>query len=86
MSSNPGGPDDNPFKGTPFEQIFQALGGGAGGAGGAGMPRSASRAPIRLVSGSEAVGWVSQAPWPTTSSTDSCLRSHSRWSPCRFGT
>ncbi|WP_445258205.1 zinc-dependent metalloprotease [Nocardioides aurantiacus] len=38
MSSNPGGPDDNPFKGTPFEQIFQALGGGAGSAGGAGMP------------------------------------------------
>lgn len=39
MSSNPGGPDDNPFKGTPFEQIFQALGGGAaGGIGGAGMP------------------------------------------------
>ncbi len=27
-------PDDNPFKGTPFEQIFNAL----GGAGGAGMP------------------------------------------------
>ena len=37
MSSNPGGPDDNPFKGTPFEQIFNALG-GAGGQGGAGMP------------------------------------------------
>src|SRR3954447_2473412 len=30
MSSNPGGPDDNPFKGTPFEQIFNALGGGGG--------------------------------------------------------
>ncbi len=27
-------PDDNPFKGTPFEQIFNALGGG----GGAGLP------------------------------------------------
>ena len=26
-------PDDNPFKGTPFEQIFNALGGGGGGAG-----------------------------------------------------
>ncbi len=42
MSSNPGGPDDNPFKGTPFEQIFNALGGsgGPGGPGGAagGMP------------------------------------------------
>ena len=41
MSSNPGGPDDNPFKGTPFEQIFNALGGAGGlpgGAGGAGMP------------------------------------------------
>lgn len=35
MSSNPGGPDDNPFKGTPFEQIFNALG-GAGGLGGLG--------------------------------------------------
>ena len=34
------GPDDNPFKGTPFEQIFNALGGsgGQGGQGGAGMP------------------------------------------------
>ncbi len=33
-------PDDNPFKGTPFEQIFNALGGsgGLGGQGGAGMP------------------------------------------------
>ncbi len=30
MSSNPGGSDDNPFKGTPFEQIFNALGGGGG--------------------------------------------------------
>ena len=41
MSSNPGGPDDNPFKGTPFEQIFNALGGAGGlpgGAGGAGTP------------------------------------------------
>src|SRR3954463_14027077 len=43
MSSNPGGPDDNPFKGTPFEQIFNALGGsgglgGLGGPGGQGMP------------------------------------------------
>ncbi|HEU4568057.1 MAG TPA: zinc-dependent metalloprotease [Marmoricola sp.] len=31
-------PDDNPFKGTPFEQIFNAFGGAAGGTGGAGMP------------------------------------------------
>ncbi|SDT09054.1 putative hydrolase [Nocardioides scoriae] len=31
MTNNPGGPDDNPFKGTPFEQIFNALGGGPGG-------------------------------------------------------
>jgi putative hydrolase len=45
MSSNPGGSDDNPFKGTPFEQIFNALGGAGGlgalgGQGGAqsGMP------------------------------------------------
>ena len=45
MSSNPGGPDDNPFKGTPFEQIFNALGGSGGlgalggqGAGQGGMP------------------------------------------------
>jgi putative hydrolase len=45
MSSNPDGPDDNPFKGTPFEQIFNALGGsgglpGLGGQGGGqgGMP------------------------------------------------
>ncbi|MEP9361666.1 zinc-dependent metalloprotease [Nocardioides sp. CN2-186] len=33
--------DQNPFKGTPFEQFFGAMGGamgGAGGAGGAGMP------------------------------------------------
>src|SRR4051812_12087584 len=45
MSSNPGGPDDNPFKGTPFEQIFNALGGSGGfgalggqGGGQGGMP------------------------------------------------
>lgn len=42
MSSTPGGPsgngdDQNPFKGTPFEQIFSAFG-GQGGQGGAGMP------------------------------------------------
>ena len=36
MSSDPGGPDDNPFKGTPFEQIFNALG-GSGGPGGPGQ-------------------------------------------------
>lgn len=37
----PDSPDDggqNPFKGTPFEQFFGALGGVQGGAGGAGMP------------------------------------------------
>ncbi|HWU19987.1 MAG TPA: zinc-dependent metalloprotease [Nocardioides sp.] len=35
-SGGPGGPDDadNPFKGTPFEQIFGALGGAFGGPGG----------------------------------------------------
>ena len=34
MSNEPD-PDDNPFKGTPFEQIFKAFGGsGAGQAGG----------------------------------------------------
>jgi putative hydrolase len=38
MSSNPGGPDDNPFKGTPFEQIFNALGGTGGAPGAGGMP------------------------------------------------
>ena len=43
MSSDPNDPSDNPFKGTPFEQIFNALGGsgglgGLGGQGGAGMP------------------------------------------------
>lgn len=39
MSTNPGdGPDEqNPFKGTPFEQLFSGLAGGMGGAGG-GMP------------------------------------------------
>ena len=41
MTNDPGdGPDDeqpNPFKGTPFEQIFNAFG-GAGGPGGAGFP------------------------------------------------
>ena len=31
-------PDDNPFKGTPFEQIFNALGGGGGAGLGAGLP------------------------------------------------
>ena len=44
MSDTPGGPgssgqgpdDNNPFKGTPFEQIFSQLGGF--GAGGGGMP------------------------------------------------
>ena len=32
-------PDEgqNPFKGTPFEQFFNALGGGAGGTGGLGF-------------------------------------------------
>jgi putative hydrolase len=49
MTNDPGDPSDdegaNPFKGTPFEQIFQAFGGAgagipgmAGGPGGAGMP------------------------------------------------
>ena len=38
MSSNPGGPDENPFKGTPFEQIFNALGGTGGAPGAGGMP------------------------------------------------
>ncbi len=39
MSSDPGDPGDNPFKGTPFEQFFNALGGsgGFGGAGGQGQ-------------------------------------------------
>ena len=39
MSTNPGdGPDEqNPFKGTPFEQLFSGLAGGMAGAGG-GMP------------------------------------------------
>ena len=37
MSSDPNDPSDNPFKGTPFEQIFNALGGSGGQAGG-GMP------------------------------------------------
>src|SRR3954454_4862374 len=37
MSSDPNEPNDNPFKGTPFEQIFNALGGSGGGQGG-GMP------------------------------------------------
>ena len=37
MSSDPNDPSDNPFKGTPFEQIFNALG-GSGGQGGGGMP------------------------------------------------
>jgi putative hydrolase len=38
MTDDPGDrPDDNPFKGTPFEQIFNAFGGAAGG-GAAGMP------------------------------------------------
>lgn len=43
MAENPGSPGDdggeNPFKGTPFEQIFSQLGGQLGGAGGMqGMP------------------------------------------------
>src|SRR4051794_36996203 len=44
MTNDPGqGPDDennNPFKGTPFEQMFSAFGGafGAGSPGGGGMP------------------------------------------------
>ncbi len=43
MSNTPGGPtgngdDQNPFKGTPFEQIFSAFGGAPGAPGGAGMP------------------------------------------------
>ncbi len=43
MSSNPGGSDDNPFKGTPFEQIFNALGGGGGLFGGLPVPRGPAR-------------------------------------------
>ncbi len=31
-------PDDNPFKGTPFEQLFNAFGSAAGGSGPVGMP------------------------------------------------
>ena len=42
MSNDPGDrPDDdanNPFRGTPFEQMFAAFSSGAGGAGGTGMP------------------------------------------------
>ncbi len=37
MSSDPGD-QPNPFKGTPFEQLFAAFGGSLGGAGGAGLP------------------------------------------------
>ncbi len=38
----PDSPDDsNPFKGTPFEQLFGALGGGLGGLGGPGGPAGA---------------------------------------------
>jgi putative hydrolase len=37
MSSDPGD-QPNPFKGTPFEQIFAAFGGSLGGAGAAGFP------------------------------------------------
>jgi putative hydrolase len=37
MTNDPGD-QPNPFKGTPFEQIFAAFGGGVPGAGGAGMP------------------------------------------------
>src|SRR5688572_17545144 len=37
MSSDPGD-QPNPFKGTPFEQIFAAFGGSLGGPGGAGLP------------------------------------------------
>ena len=37
MTSDPGD-QPNPFKGTPFEQLFAAFGGGAGGPAGAGMP------------------------------------------------
>lgn len=33
MSDQPGDNSENPFKGTPFEQIFNMLGGGPGGAG-----------------------------------------------------
>ena len=38
MSESEGNEPDNPFKGTPFEQLFGGLAGGFGGAGGAGMP------------------------------------------------
>src|SRR3954465_2120870 len=40
MSDDPGDrPDENPFKGTPFEQMFSAFGGAFGtGAPGGGMP------------------------------------------------
>src|SRR6476469_413384 len=37
MSNDPDDDQPNPFKGTPFEQIFNAFG-GAGGPGGAGLP------------------------------------------------
>ncbi|AJR18286.1 hydrolase [Pimelobacter simplex] len=38
MTDNPGDDQPNPFKGTPFEQIFGALGGAFPGAGGPGGP------------------------------------------------
>ncbi|GAB3662481.1 zinc-dependent metalloprotease [Nocardioides korecus] len=57
MSSNPGGSDDNPFKGTPFEQIFNALGGGGGlfggvpGASGSGQPGAGGMPDLSALSG-----------------------------------
>jgi putative hydrolase len=49
MTSDPGD-QPNPFKGTPFEQIFTAFG-GAGGAGGAGFPGMAGMPDLSMLMG-----------------------------------
>ena len=85
MSNDPGDrPDDdanNPFRGTPFEQIFAAFSSGAGGAGGSGMPDLSalmSQMQAMMQPHDGAVNWnlakdvarktVAQEPDPTPSS------------------
>ncbi len=76
MSSNPGGPDDNPFKGTPFEQIFNALGGsgGLGALGGQGGGRAACPTCPRLMGQMQAMMAPYDGPVNWTLATDIARR------------
>ena len=83
MTNEPGDrPDDdanNPFRGTPFEQMFSAFGGGAGGAGMPDLSALMSQMQAMMQPHEGAVNWnlakdvarrtVAQEPDPTPTST-----------------